>query len=582
MRRLASLSGVAVASMVSLLAASAPASADQVAVSQPWNGISVGYCVDPQQSMASTFVPTASGKAQTASVWLQSDSAARTISAQILSANDDGSPGATVLGTTTVTAPADSGFGVHQDDANFDSGPVLHAGDTYVLALSSSDQAENCLPGWSFSSSGGTAWFSNPAVGSSWQPIDTGVPQLDHTAFALTVSVDTPPNQPAAPSSDQSLNSDGHQTVSWSPTVDPDGDSIDHYVLQHKRSDQSSFSDVGSVTGSSYRFGADGPAEDEGTWTYRVIAVDSNGNASVPSDPSASVVVDKTPPAAPSAAADPAPAYADAAGDAWYKDSVRVSFTDNGDPGLADGSPGSGVASVTSPKTFDGSDVDPGTGAFSIDGTASDNAGNVSAAKTVSGYVDWRAPVSSFKDCPTTPVLLGSSQSVDWAATDPQPSSGLATQGSGTIALDTSTAGAHTVNAPAPSDNVGHTGNAASCAYTVDYEFSGFSAPLRNGPSVNTGHGGRTYPVKWQLTDAAGRQITALSAIRALTYKATSCAAFSSDSAGSVPAGASGASGLRNDGGQYTFNWSTPGTGCYTLFLTLDSGQVLPVYFALS
>jgi hypothetical protein len=408
-------------------------------------------------------------------------------------------------------------------------------------------------------------------------------------SFTLRVAepANTAPTTPGDPflSAGDNPNSSGEFTVSWTASTDAESDPIT-YTLEHKDSDDADYSVVASgLTSASYAFTGASP-EAEGTWVYRVKASDGTLSSGYSGD-SLAVVVDMGAPNAPTVAADRDPDYAGDGG--WYKDSVTVSFAANGDPDLQDGSAGSGVVAVTADQAFSSS------GSHTATGIATDDAGNVSAQASLVVQVDADGPVVAFTDCPTAPLILGSTTSANWQASDGE--SGLASAASSSVALVTSSVGGKSVDSPEASDNVGHTAT-ATCNYSVIYDWTGFLRPVDNKDGdgdyvLNVVKAGSAVPVKFKLGGDQGLDIFAQAGTDGSgnpTYYPTSK---------TIPCGSSaevdaiesvvtaGASSLQYDAstGTYTYVWKTDkawaGT-CRQLIVQLDDGTYHRANFKLT
>jgi hypothetical protein len=316
---------------------------------------------------------------------------------------------------------------------------------------------------------------------------------------AYTLARNVTPAAPGVPhlSSGINPNANGVFTLSWEASQ---AATALTYTLQHKSADGSWSTVASGLTSPDYAFTGASP-EAEGTWTYRVSA-SNEGPEGESSGESAAVKVDETAPNAPIATAARPPDYAGGGG--WYKYSVTVSFAGNGDPALSDGSAGSGVnaATLPAPQTFDT------TGSHPACGTVADNVGNVSAPGCLTVQVDATPPTLEIT-CPAS-VPVGVPASAPFTASDGQ--SGLASEASGSVPIDTSTAGEVTVSTTAI-DNVGNE-TTKSCSTQVGYPTPGAPA-LSSGATPNAS--GLTYTL--QHRNAASGWSTVASGIEALSYE---------------------------------------------------------------
>jgi hypothetical protein len=210
------------------------------------------------------------------------------------------------------------------------------------------------------------------------------------------------------------------------------------------------------------------------------------------------IKIDKTGPSAPTASFGPAPsAYTDPSGTKWFKDAVSVSYSGSTDPDLNDprsvpDKSGSGV------KSYSANDSLSSSGTLNYSGTATDRADNVSDATTGTVKVDAADPLLQVTGCPAGSVAVGSSQSLTVTASDGQ--SGLKSNPSGTVSLDTDTIGQKSKTVEAE-DNVGHKVS-QTCTYDVDFDFSGFYQPVDMNGVFNKAKAGSAIPVKFSLDGA--------------------------------------------------------------------------------
>jgi dipeptidyl aminopeptidase/acylaminoacyl peptidase len=351
----------------------------------------------------------------------------------------------------------------------------------------------------------------------------------------------------------------GDFTIGWTPSADASRPI--RYVLDRKDAGGDWQEAAAGLAGASRAF-TSGDLADEGTWRFRVKGIDDVNHTetgwSAESDP---VKVDQTAPAAPAISADRAAEYAGDGG--WFRDTVTLSTTDNGDPDLRDGSAGSGVdpASVAAPETLMASG--------SVQRTVQDLVGHASAQAQRGVQVDTEKPALGL-ECPSS-VLLHATASVLVTASDTQ--SGLRDDPSGSVAVDTDTPGDTTITRTA-TDNVGHE-RTASCDVGVHYAYSGLLAPVNpDGSSVYKLNS--TVPLRLRLDDAADRSVgTAHITVEMERFSGN---VLGTDIETTVTATPTNGKDFTYDAGsgEYRYNLSTKplSVGTWNVKLTMDDGTV--------
>ena len=255
----------------------------------------------------------------------------------------------------------------------------------------------------------------------------------------------------------------------------------------------------------------------------------------------------------------------------WYNGPVTVTFT------CSDAL--SGVATCPDPVIL------TTNGANTANGTVTDKAGNTATA-TVSGInIDQERPTLTTADVNVQggTYTVGAVPTATCTATDSF--SGIASC-TVTVTPTANGVGTFTYTAKA-TDNAGNT-STVSGSFSVIYRFDGFLQPINDtahqvGLSTSIFKAGSTVPVKFQLRNAAGTIVQAISAPQWLTpAKGSATSAAVDESVYSDPA--TSGSTYTWTGSQYQYNWSTKGVSAglyYRIGVKLDDGQIYSVNIGL-
>jgi hypothetical protein len=278
--------------------------------------------------------------------------------------------------------------------------------------------------------------------------------------------------------------------------------------------------------------------------------------------------------------------------------------------------PGSGSLAVTyslnGGTPFGAPPVAAGTYAVTATFTSSNaNYANATGAGTI---VINKAGTSTTLTSSQNPSASGASLTFTAAVTAVSPGAGLptgtvtfrdgttilgtGTLSNGTASFSTSTlsAGTHSITAVYGGDANFNGSTSAALTQTVKaaYTFIGFQTPLTTAGTLSSpsSSGSSSYsrvlPVKWQLLDSAGKNVTALTSTTLLSawFSGATCPGAGTPPPGvdantvilySPTQGAAGGSTFRSGSSGFIFNWDatkgSKGKGCYWIRLKLDDGS---------